>query len=70
MHLLQIPLIPNLLEGGADARLHILVGTHVLVLLLHPAHLGFGVLQQFSLHQVKREWRQLATNGQELVSLE
>ena len=67
MHLLQIPLIPNLLEGGADARLHILVGTHVLVLLLRPAHLGFGVLQQFSLHQVKRERCQLKTDGQELV---
>lgn len=61
MHLLHITLIPNLPEDGADTRLHILVGPHVLVFLLHPAHLGIRVLLQLSLHQVKREWRQLTT---------
>lgn len=45
--------------GGGDAGLDVVVVTLVLVLLLAPHQVGIDVLVNFSLHQIKGEWREL-----------
>lgn len=48
-----------MLGGVGDAGLDVVVVTLVLVLLLAPHQVGIDVLVDFSLHQIKGEWREL-----------
>lgn len=45
--------------GVGDAGLDVVVVTLVLVLLLAPHQVGIDVLVDFSLHQIKGEWKEL-----------